>query len=450
MICSAWTLAYFIRFHSAIDVPLGIPDPILYFRLVPFIAVIWCLTFFFTGLYKRSEKYRSAMREAADIIQCSAMATIIFIAFSYFYEEYKYSRINTLIFAGCHPILLILGRSLLRKIQRIYKKLHPMPKILMIGTNNHLKKTIIEVKNNRNIPSNFQSVICLDQSDTTLKSILKKFDIPLVQKPNDWIQFLIEQPISCAFIAVDQGHSFLASEIKVVCNQIPEIKIFPDFGNLSDLSLGIELVDGIPIINVHESPLSGTRIALKRVIDVIGSLTLLILLTPVFILIGLLVKFSSPGPIFYRQERMGLDGHKFKCIKFRSMPTNAEDKSGAIWATLNDGRATTVGKVLRRTSLDELPQLFNVLKGDMSLVGPRPERPIFVNEFRHKVPRYMLRHKVKAGITGWAQVNGWRGSTSIEKRIECDLYYIQNWSMWLDLKILLLTIEEVISGKDAY
>jgi lipopolysaccharide/colanic/teichoic acid biosynthesis glycosyltransferase len=147
---------------------------------------------------------------------------------------------------------------------------------------------------------------------------------------------------------------------------------------------------------------------------------------------------------------MGLDGVRFNCLKFRSMPVDAEQHTGAIWAKPGDQRATRLGSFLRRTSLDELPQFFNVLRGDMSLVGPRPERPVFVDRFRKEVPGYMLRHKVKTGITGWAQVNGWRGSTSIEKRIECDLFYIQNWSLWLDIKILFLTLDEVIRGRNAY
>jgi len=159
-----------------------------------------------------------------------------------------------------------------------------------------------------------------------------------------------------------------------------------------------------------------------------------------FAVIAALIKYSSEGPVFYRQERMGLDGKAFEVLKFRSMYPGAEDATGPIWARDNDPRCTPVGKWLRRLDLDELPQLWNVLRGDMSIVGPRPERPYFVEQFKHRIPQYMLRHKVKAGITGWAQVNGWRGNTSLEKRIEYDLYYIENWSVGLDIKIMCLTV----------
>ena len=205
-----------------------------------------------------------------------------------------------------------------------------------------------------------------------------------------------------------------------------------------------------PIIHIHESPLQGFNCILKRFVDIFGSLLALALFAPIMAIVSILIPLTSKGPVLYRQVRMGLDGRTFYCLKFRSMPTDAESKTGAVWATSADNRATPFGKFLRKSSIDELPQLFNVLKGDMSLVGPRPERPVFVNNFRKQVPGYMLRHKVKTGITGWAQVNGWRGSTSIQRRIECDLYYIQNWSLWLDIKILFMTLEEVVFSKNAY
>jgi len=185
-------------------------------------------------------------------------------------------------------------------------------------------------------------------------------------------------------------------------------------------------------------------------VDVTFSGLLLIVLSPLMFLIALAVKLSSSGPVFYRQTRMGLNGKKFEMLKFRSMPVDTEKDSGAVWATKDEGRATKAGAFLRKTSLDELPQFINVLKGDMSIVGPRPERPIFINEFRNQVPQYMLRHKMKAGITGWAQVNGWRGNTSISKRIEFDIYYIRNWSLRLDLKIMLMTIWRGFASEHAY
>jgi exopolysaccharide biosynthesis polyprenyl glycosylphosphotransferase len=185
-------------------------------------------------------------------------------------------------------------------------------------------------------------------------------------------------------------------------------------------------------------------------IDIAFSLLVIIVLSPFLLLISLLVKLSSSGPVFYRQTRMGLNGHTFEMLKFRSMPVDVEANTGPVWASKGEARATKVGGFLRRTSLDELPQFLNVLKGDMSVVGPRPERPYFIEDFKERVPKYMLRHKMKAGITGWAQVHGLRGNTSIEKRIEYDLYYIQNWSVSLDIKIMFMTIWTGFVSRNAY
>jgi Undecaprenyl-phosphate glucose phosphotransferase len=218
------------------------------------------------------------------------------------------------------------------------------------------------------------------------------------------------------------------------------IHVVPDLLQFIALRARLEDLDGLPIINVNDVPLHGFNSWVKRAIDVAVSAVALVLLALPLAIIAALVRLNSPGAILYRQERMGLDGRAFKVYKFRSMYEGAEDGTGPVWARDDDPRATAIGRWLRRFDLDELPQFWNVLKGDMSIVGPRPERPYFVEQFKHRIPQYMLRHKVKAGITGWAQVNGWRGNTSLEKRIEYDLYYIENWSVTLDLKIMWLTL----------
>jgi Undecaprenyl-phosphate glucose phosphotransferase len=229
-----------------------------------------------------------------------------------------------------------------------------------------------------------------------------------------------------------------------------DVKVVPDLLQVIALRARLEDLDGIPVINVNDVPLQGFNSIVKRAIDIaISSAALLILSLP-FCIIAALVKLTSRGPVFYRQERMGLDGKPFMIHKFRSMCHDAERESGPVFASHDDPRRTPVGRLLRRTNIDELPQFWNVLKAEMSIVGPRPERPLFVAQFKHKIPQYMLRHKVKAGITGWAQVNGWRGNTSIEKRIEYDLYYIENWSVRLDLKIMWLTVLKGFFHKHAY
>jgi exopolysaccharide biosynthesis polyprenyl glycosylphosphotransferase len=193
-------------------------------------------------------------------------------------------------------------------------------------------------------------------------------------------------------------------------------------------------------MSLQGSPLYGWNDVFKKLFDLAVGTFLFVIVSPLLLAIGLIVKTTSRGPILFRQERVGMDGSSFQILKFRTMRTDAEKQTGPVWAQENDPRRTKIGAFLRKTSLDELPQLFNVLKGEMSLVGPRPERPNFVKEFRNRIPSYMLRHKIKAGITGWAQINGWRGNTSLEKRIEHDLYYIQNWSISFDFKILCMTL----------
>jgi Undecaprenyl-phosphate glucose phosphotransferase len=235
-------------------------------------------------------------------------------------------------------------------------------------------------------------------------------------------------------------HGKLLDLLEVTSRECIDVKVVPDLLQFIALRARLEDLDGLPVINVNDVPLQGVHAWIKRAIDVALSGFALVLLTLPLAVIAALVKWSSPGPVFYHQERMGLDGKAFTVYKFRSMRLDAEHATGPIWARDDDPRATDVGRWLRRLDLDELPQLWNVLLGDMSLVGPRPERPFFVEQFKHRLPQYMLRHKVKAGITGWAQVNGWRGNTSLEKRLEFDLYYIENWSVGLDLKIMWLTL----------
>jgi Undecaprenyl-phosphate glucose phosphotransferase len=229
-----------------------------------------------------------------------------------------------------------------------------------------------------------------------------------------------------------------------------DVRLVPDVHRYVTLGCEIEDFDGLPIVRINDSPVMGWGGIAKRATDAVASALLLLMLSPLLVLIAVLIKLTSRGPILYVQERMGLDGRSFAMLKFRSMRVDAEAQTGAVWAHASDNRRTAFGTFLRKTSLDELPQLWNVLRGDMSLVGPRPERPVFVSKFRKEIPHYMLRHKVRAGITGWAQVNGWRGNTSLDRRIECDLFYIRNWSYALDLKILTMTIWKGFIDKNAY
>ncbi|MDI6783998.1 MAG: exopolysaccharide biosynthesis polyprenyl glycosylphosphotransferase, partial [bacterium] len=229
--------------------------------------------------------------------------------------------------------------------------------------------------------------------------------------------------------------------------QIIRFRFVPDLLEIITNRVVVDEFDGFPLFTVKETPLTGWNLLLKRGIDIFGAIIILLLLSPLMLIITYLIKRESNGSILYTQERVGADGKQFHIYKFRTMVENAEAETGPIWATENDLRCTQLGCFLRKHNLDESPQLFNVLKGEMSLVGPRPERPYFVEQFKVRVPRYMLRHKVKSGMTGWAQINGWRGDSSIEERTKYDLYYIENWSLLFDLKILFLTL---FARKNAY
>jgi Undecaprenyl-phosphate glucose phosphotransferase len=232
-------------------------------------------------------------------------------------------------------------------------------------------------------------------------------------------------------------------------DSLVDVKIIPDLYQFVSLGGAIDEFEGLPVISVQGSPLEGIGRIVKRCFDLAVGVTLAIAFFPLVVVVGILVKATSRGPVFYRQERVSVDGTRFWIYKFRTMRVDAEE-TGPGWTRPHDDRVTPIGRFLRSTSLDELPQIFNVIRGDMSIVGPRPERPIYIDEFRHRIPRYMLRHKVPAGITGWAQVCGWRGDTSIDKRIEHDLYYIEHWSLLFDFKILLLTLVRGFYNKNAY
>lgn len=229
-----------------------------------------------------------------------------------------------------------------------------------------------------------------------------------------------------------------------------DIRLVPDLFGFRLINHSISTIATMSVINLSVTPMDGVNRWIKAVEDKLISLLILFLISPLLLGISIAVKLSSPGPIIYTQERLSWNGRRFSMYKFRTMPVDIEEQSGPVWASRNEKRATSVGEFLRKTSLDELPQFWNVLRGDMSIVGPRPERPVFVEKFKEEIPSYMQKHMVKAGITGWAQVNGWRGNTDLKKRIEYDLYYIDNWSLWLDLKIILMTVFKGFVHKNAY
>jgi Undecaprenyl-phosphate glucose phosphotransferase len=331
------------------------------------------------------------------------------------------------------PVLLPVGRSLIRKVNRFYLKM------------NRHKKTAVVIGTGPNKQDIEHAIASHKEWNLELLATFSFLE-------TNSIKTKIEELKPDVIFIVPSANE--VSHVNEIYNgldkTLAEVFVVPYFGDKIIFQPKFLQIEGVSAIALNTSELDQVGQFLKRCFDILFSLLFLVVFSPVYFICALLVRLSSPGPIFYQQERMGLDGKNFMCIKFRGMRVDAEDKSGPVWAKKEDDRTTTVGKWLRKTSLDEIPQFYNVLRGDMSIVGPRPERPIFVEGFKKEIHGYMLRHKAKAGITGWAQINGWRGNTSLEKRIECDLWYIQNWSFWLDLKIILLTPIKGLIHPNAY
>ncbi len=275
-------------------------------------------------------------------------------------------------------------------------------------------------------------------------------NVPILGEVKDIPKVISDHEVEEIIIAMPEAsHQELVDIIALCERDKVGIKVFPDVFQIMAKEVGIGDLGGLPLITVRDVVLRGWKLSLKRGMDIVLSAIGLVMLSPFMLLTAILIKLESPGPVFYVQERMGLDAKPFPMLKFRSMRQDAE-ANGPGWTRANDPRRTKLGAILRKLSIDELPQLINVLLGDMSLVGPRPERPVYVEQFKRSIPRYMERHKEKAGITGWAQVNGLRGDTSIAERTKYDLWYIENWSIWLDIKILLMTIFKVFTDRNAY
>jgi Undecaprenyl-phosphate glucose phosphotransferase len=437
IVALSWWAAFPLRFqwlHSAPFLPqyAEAPPKGIYFALLPLMVLLWGGCFQFFGVYH----YQKVIRRSTEIytlIRAHVSTLILFTALTFFVTEYRFSRGVILIF-GLLVLTLawafrVISRKILRELNR--KGIYSI-RLLAIGEGREMEFLVSQMQRYPEIGIEITKVLGPSE----------------YARAFEWIEKI--KPHSL-LISLPQEESSTLNELISRLKEEPlDLQIVPDYTRYMALGAAVESFDGVPLIALNSFPLVGYRAVLKRIMDFVLSGLGLLVLSPLLIMIGLLVKLTSRGPVLYRQERMGLDGRTFGMLKFRSMKVDAESKTGAVWAVQNDDRRTLIGTFLRSTSLDELPQLWNVFTGDMSLVGPRPERPVFVNKFRHEIPNYMLRHRVKTGITGWAQVNGWRGDTSLEKRIECDIYYIRNWSLWLDVKILFLTLFKGFVNRNAY
>jgi len=446
----AFVLAYGVRFESGlIPVPKGYPPIEQYLHVLPFVAVLTPLAFQIQGVY-RLRRGRSRVDDFFAVLIGSILSVVLGVVSTLYVQAYfasdaarttgayQVSQLVWALFLGFTVIFTYGSRETVRELlERRWRAGIGLKRVLIAGAGDLGRLVADRILQHREL--GYQVVGFVD--DRAGGDHIGYRGLPLLGTLAEMPEIAQRERIDHLYVALALDEHVKLLELMDAANrEFVDVKVVPDLLQFIALRARLEDLDGLPVINVNDVPLQGVNAWVKRALDIALSAAALLVLAIPMAIIALLVRWTSPGAVFYRQERMGLDGRAFTVFKIRSMVQHAEDSSGPVWARDDDPRTTPMGRWLRRFDLDELPQFWNVLKGDMSIVGPRPERPFFVEQFKHRIPQYMLRHKVKAGITGWAQVNGWRGNTSLEKRIEYDLYYIENWSVTLDIKIMWLTL----------
>ncbi len=443
----AWRLVWVMRFGTTwFAAPKGIPNLEAYTRLTIPIAIVFSAVFHVVGVYRR-DRIVFGFRSLKKVAEGTILATLVFIALLYFRNELDYSRVYLLLFGAMVGAAVTTGRALLFLLWNALETWFVRPRrVLLMGGGELLDLYQNQLESVRPYPFEWVGYLGTAYAERNARGRVKDLGTEV-----DLLRVLGDYAVDVVVVAYPHQESTkLEPVLETLSHQLLEVKVLPDYGRHSTFTYQAREECGIPLLAVNEPTSGASDRFLKRTIDVIGSLVGMILLSPLFALIALLVKLTSKGPIFYGQVRVGADGQVFKMHKFRSMAQNAETLTGAVWARPEDPRVTPFGRFLRKSNVDEFPQLWNVFRGEMSLVGPRPERPVFVEQFRKEVPKYMLRHRMKSGMTGWAQINGWRGNTSIEERIKHDLYYIGHWSHALDIKILVLTLMRGFFHRNAY
>ena len=443
----AFLLAYWLRFHSPLThmfpVTKGFPGFPVYFLSSIAVIVIWLAVFNFYHLYgvRRNIRYIS---DLWAVVRAVTLGLLLVTAAAFFFRGFSYSRLVFVLIWITSILLIGTTRFILQKFEKaLYRRGKGLLRSAVIGSSEwgrHVARQLSEHPENGltvvgflgENPSLDGSLLCLgDTKDVARIAEDERIDVFILafeQRETDWLEMVLNETVG----------------VNVEFYLIP--------GVLEMMTSRLRLLDlaGVPILKIKDLPMSAWNMVLKNIFDIFVSIIVLSLAWPLFLLIALAVRLDSKGSVFYRQERMGMDGQVFELIKFRTMYSDVESTTGPKWAVKGDPRVTRVGKILRRTSLDELPQLINIVRGDMSLVGPRPERPYFARQFRSRIPRYLERLRVKTGMTGWAQVNGLRGNVPIDERTRYDVYYVENWSFLLDAKILLMTIWIVLRGKNSY
>ena len=446
VIAGSYILAWFIKFEWFDRAKGAALSQDTYFGALIYIIPLYILLYYWCGLYM-SKRYSSGAAEVLNILKANTIGLGLVIAALYILKMMDFSRSMFAIFYCLANVLEILERQCIRFVLRnIRRRGYNIKHVLLIGYSRACERYINRILENPQWGYDVCGI--LDDhipAGTVYRGVkvLGRIDNIHVILPENKLD-----EISISLSLTDYGR---LEELVNVCEKSGvHTKFIPDYNSVIPSRPYIEDLEGLTVINIRHVPLTNTVYRfIKRVMDVVGSILCIIIFSPVMIIAMIMIKACDKGPVIFAQERIGLHNKAFKMYKFRTMRIQTEEEEKKGWSVKGDTRVTPVGKFLRMTSLDELPQMFNVLKGDMSLVGPRPERPQFVDKFKEEIPRYMIKHQVRPGMTGWAQVNGYRGNTSIRKRIEFDLYYIENWTVFFDIKILFLTIFKGFINKNA-
>ena len=442
-------LGYVIKFYVLLNGPgLGVLPLRDYIFLLVFIIPGYILIYYKVGVYTPKRTVRRRF-EIFDIVKANAFGMAALIIVIYLVRrDFPYARSVLALFLALNCFLTGLSRVFLRKIlQSFRKKGYNAKHVLLVGYSRAAEEYVNRILENPQwgyVVSGF-----LDDHvpvGTLYKGVPVQATIealPKMLEENEWDEVAITLSL--------RDYDYLGEIVGICEKSGVHTKFIPDYNSMIPTRPYTEDLMGLPVINIRYVPLTNMGNAfIKRTADILGALFGILVTSPIMLVCAILVKLSSPGPVIFKQERVGLHNKTFSMYKFRSMAMQAPSEERKAWTTRDDPRVTRVGRIMRKTSLDELPQLFNILKGDMSLVGPRPERPLFVEKFKEEIPRYMVKHQVRPGLTGWAQVNGYRGDTSIRKRIEYDIYYIENWTMWFDVKIIIMTFFTGFVNKNAY
>ncbi len=449
----SYLISWYIVIGSGWAASLGksVLEPEIYFSVLIVLIPAYLILYSISGLYasKSSLERRS---EFGRIFRADTAGLFIFVLILYLTRKnpysYNFSQRIVVFFYVINIILITIERNAVHTALRtMHSKGYNLKHILLVGLSDAAEEFIDRIKRDPELGYDILGIL----DDNCAKGSEYK-DVEVIGSTGDLEQILEANELDEIAVTLSLREYDKLRDIVNTCERSGvHTKFIPDYGNVIPTIPYMEDFDGLPVINIRHVPLNDFwNAAAKRAVDIVGSLFGLIIFSPVMLVVAIAIKITSPGPVIYSQERVGLHNRPFKMYKFRSMVVQDPDDEQSKWTTPEDPRVTKVGRFIRRMSIDEVPQFFNILKGDMSLVGPRPERPQFVEKFKDEIPRYMIKHQVRPGLTGWAQVNGYRGDTSIMKRIEYDLYYIENWTMGFDFKIMFLTIFKGFINKNAY